>query len=136
MLTLQKSFSNKYEDIDETIKVEAIVLSNCKKKEYKDVYKIKIETINGSSKYEGTNLQLSIKNNKTIIEYGDQISFTGEFEQAQIQRNYKGFNYREYLKTQRIYGLVTTSKIDNIEKRKYNKVLIFINSLRNQIVKN
>ena len=44
------------------------------------------------------------------------IIFTGEFEEPQIQRNYGGFNYKQYLKTQKIYGLVTTNKIEKVEK--------------------
>lgn len=133
---LENSFNNKYKNVQENVKIEATVISNCKEKEYKDVYTIKIETINGSHEYKGTKLQLYIKNNKNVIEYGDKISFVGEFEQAEVQRNYKGFNYREYLKTKKIYGLVTTSKIEKIEKEKYNKILIFINNLSNKIVKN
>jgi len=133
---LENSFNNKYKNIEGTVKVEAVVVSNAKEKEYKDVFKIKAETINGSTKYKGTHLQLSIKNNKTVIEYGDKIIFTGEFEQGEVQRNYKGFDYREYLKTNKIYGLVTTNKIERIEKDKYNKVLIFINNISNKIVEN
>ena len=132
---LENSFNNKYKNVQENVKIEATVISNCKEKEYKDVYTIKVETINGSNEYKGTKLQLSIKNNKNVIEYGNKISFIGEFEQAEVQRNYKGFNYREYLKTKKIYGLVTTSKIEKIEKEKYNKILIFINNLSNKIVK-
>ena len=136
ILSLENSFDNKYLDIQGNIRVEAIVVSNAKEKEYKDVFKIKIETINGSTKYKGTHLQLSIKNNKLDIDYGDRITFIGEFKQAEEQRNYKGFDYREYLKTNKIYGLVTTNIIEQIEKEQYNKILIFINSLSNKIVKN
>ena len=136
ILSLENSFDNKYLDIQENIKVEAIVVSNAKEKEYKDVFKIKVETINGSTKYKGTYLQLSIKNNKSDIEYGDKITFTGEFKQGEQQRNYKGYNYRQYLKTNKIYGLVTTNKIEKIEKEQYNKILIFINKLSNKIVNN
>lgn len=133
---LEKSFKTKYKNIKEKIKVEAIVISNVKEKEYKDEYIIKVKTINSNKKYDGTNLKLSIKSNKNKLEYGDKIIFTGEFEEPEVQRNYGGFDYKQYLKTQKIYGLVTTNKIEKIEKGKYNKLLILINKINQKIVDN
>lgn len=133
---LEKSFKTKYKNIKEEIKVEAIVISNVKEKEYKDEYIIKVKTINSNKKYNNTHLKLSIKNNKNKLEYGDKIIFTGEFEEPEIQRNYGGFDYKQYLKTGKIYGLVTTNKIEKIEKGKYNKLLILINKINQKIVDN
>jgi competence protein ComEC len=136
ILILEKSFENKYKNITGEIQVEAIVVSNANKKEYKDVYIIKIISINGDKKYKGTRLKLSIKSNKNNIEYGDKIVFTGEYEEPETQRNYGGFNYKEYLKTKNIYGLISTNKIDKIEKKSYNKILILINKFSNKITQN
>jgi competence protein ComEC len=136
ILILEKSFENKYKNITGEIQVEAIVVSNANKKEYKDVYTIKIISINGDKKYKGTRLKLSIKNNKNNIEYGDKIIFTGEYEEPETQRNYGGFNYKEYLKTKKIYGLISTNKIEKIEKKSYNKILILINKFSNKITQN
>lgn len=133
---LEKSFKTKYKNIKEEIKVEAIVISNVKEKEYKDEYIIKVKTINSNKKYNNTHLKLSIKNNKNKLEYGDKIIFTGEFEEPEIQRNYGGFDYKQYLKTGKIYGLVITNKIEKIEKGKYNKLLILINKINQKIVDN
>lgn len=134
ILILEKSFKTKYKNIQSEIKVEGIIVSNIKEKEYKDEYIIKVRSINSNKKYNNTHLKLSIKNNKNKLEYGDKIIFTGEFEEPQIQRNYSGFNYKQYLKTQKIYGLVTTKKIEKLEKGKYNKLLIFINKINQKIV--
>lgn len=133
---LEKSFNTKYKNIPEEIKVEGIIVSNVKEKEYKDEYIIKVKTINSNKKYNGTQLKLSIKNNKNTLEYGDKITFTGKFKEPEVQRNYGGFDYREYLKTRKIYGLVTTNKIEKVEKRKYNKLLIVINKINQNIVNN
>lgn len=133
---LEKSFNTKYKNIPEEIKVEGVVVSNVKEKEYKDEYIIKVKTINSNKKYNGTQLKLSIKNNKNTLEYGDKITFTGEFEEPEVQRNYGGFDYKEYLKTGKIYGLVTTNKIEKVGKGKYNKLLILINKLNQEIVNN
>lgn len=46
------------------------------------------------------------------IKYGSIISFKGEFIEPEIQRNYKGFSYKEYLKSIGIYG---TIKADNVK---------------------
>lgn len=133
---LENSFNIKYKNIPEEIKVKAVVISNIKEKEYKDEYIIKVKTINSNKKYNNTHLKLSIKNNKNKLKYGDEITFIGEFEEPQVQRNYGGFDYKEYLKTQKIYGLVTTNKIEKVEKGKYNKLLIFINKINQNIVNN
>lgn len=131
---LEKSFKTKYKRVQGEIKVEGIVISNIKEKEYKDTCTIKVKSINGNKKYNGTNLNLSIKNNKNKLEYGDKVTFTGEYKEAEVQRNYGGFDYKEYLKTKKIYGIAQTSKIEKIEKAKYNKLLIFINKINSKIL--
>lgn len=131
ILILEKSFKTKYKNIQAEIKIEGVIVSNVKEKEYKDEYIIKVKSINSNKKYNNTHLKLSIKNNKNKLHYGDKIIFKGEFEEPEIQRNYGGFNYKQYLKTQKIYGLVTTNKI---EKGKYNKLLILINKINQKII--
>lgn len=133
-LILEKSFKTKYKNIQAEIKIEGVIVSNVKEKEYKDEYIIKIKSINLNKKYNNTRLKLSIKDSKNELQYGDKIIFTGEFEEPQIQRNYGGFNYKQYLKTQKIYGLVTTNKIEKVEQGKYNKLLILINKINQKII--
>ena len=136
ILSLENSFNNEYKTIYESAKIEAIVVSNCKEKEYKNEYKIKIESINGNKDFSNTCLLLSMKDKKQKIEYGDKIFFLGEFEKASEARNNGGFNYKQYLKTNGIYGLISTTKIEKIQKGQYYKILIFINNVRNKIIEN
>ena len=58
--------------LPEKIEVEATVVSNKQEKEYKNIYKIKIEKINKNKKYENICLYLSA-NKKIKLMYGDKI---------------------------------------------------------------
>lgn len=133
---LEKSFKTKYKNIQGEIKVEGVVISNIKEKEYKDTCTVKVKSINGNKKYNGTNVSVSIKNNKNKLEYGDRITFDGEYKEPASQRNYGGFDYKQYLKTKKIYGTIKTSKIEKLEKGMYNKIPIFINRINSKIVEN
>lgn len=133
---LERSFETKYENIQGEVKVQAIVISNINKKEYKDTCTIKVKNINGNKKYNGTVLLLSIKNNKKKLEYGDKITFIGQYKKPTSQRNNGGFDYKQYLKTKKIYGIIETNKIEKIEKFEYNKLLIFINKINSKITNN
>ena len=97
------------------------------------MYKIKIN----SGEYKGKNFYLYInkqENNK--LEYGDLIEINGEYEIPSEARNNKGFNYREYLKTKKIYGSIkmNSKNIKIIERNKLNSILILSNKVRNYII--
>ena len=72
-----------------------------------------------SNSYEVKIMESKIKNTKIIIytkkevdlKYGDIIQVSGEFSKGEIARNYKGFNYRKYLKQRKIYGSMYASNI-------------------------
>lgn len=71
------------------------------------------------------------------LQYGDKITFAGKYIEPEGDRNYKGFNYKEYLKTKKIYGSFKTK--DNVEfigKNKLSKTFIYINRIREKIIKN
>ncbi len=97
------------------------------------MYTIKIE----SGKYKGKKFYLYVKKNENNkLKYGDLIEINGEYKIPSKARNYKGFDYREYLKTKKIYGSI---KLDNnsikiIEENKLNVVLTLSNKIRNHII--
>ena len=76
------------------------------------------------------------KNEKEKLKYGDLIEINGEYEEPSEARNYKGFNYKEYLKTKKIYGSikVDSSNVEIIKENKLNLILILSNKVRNYIV--
>ena len=104
-------YKNKYKS-GEKITGEAVILSDKQEKEYQNVYKIK---------YKDTYLYLKInKNLFQDLNYGDKVKFSGEYIEAMGQRNYGGFNYKQYLKTLKIYGSIKAEKIEIIAKNQTN----------------
>ena len=90
-------YENLYKNINE-IELLGEIVSNKTEKEYNDRYKMKVL----EGKYKNTYLYINV--NKNIeLEYGDRITVKGIFKEPQTARNYKGFDYKEYLKTLKIY---------------------------------
>lgn len=104
-----------------------------KKKEYSDIYTIKLKT----GKYKGKKFYLSVKKNKNgKLKYGDLIEADGEYIIPSEARNYKGFDYREYLKSKKIYGTIKNSNknIKVIKEDNIGIVLKLSNNIRNYII--
>lgn len=122
-------YENKYKIIKKSNFI-AVVISDKKEKEYSEQYKIKIEEIDKNKKYRNTNLLLNIKKGQEL-KYGDKIKFEAEYIEPSTQRNYGGFNYKQYLKSIQIYGIVNTNSVIKIGTGKTN---IFEN-ISNKIIK-
>ena len=118
----------------EKLNIIGTIVDNGEEKEYKNVYKLKIHSINGNSKYKNMYLYIETKNK---LEYGNKISFKGEYTEPTQQRNYGGFDYKEYLKTKKIYGTVELeSNFKCIKQNNINFVFYNINKLSKQIQSN
>ncbi len=107
------------------------MFGDCVEKEYTNMYTIKIK----SGSYNNKKFYLyTDKENK--LKYGDLIEINGEYGIPNEARNYKGFNYREYLKTKKTYGSIKVDKnqIKVIEDNKLNLILILSNKIRNYII--
>ena len=125
-----------YKNIDE-IEGEAIVISSKKEKEYNNLYKIKISYLNKSSKYKDSSLYLKVnKKNSKDLQYGDKIKIKGEFIEPEVERNYGGFNYKEYLKSLNIYGTIKANSVKVIGKDKMSFISKLSNSICIEIEKN
>lgn len=97
---------NKYSKIsDMPIKEMVTIISDIQEKEYKKVCTAKI--ISNNKK-----ILINIKMSQNIpsIKYGDSLYIEGEFKQPEEARNYKGYNYKQYLKTKKIIGTVELEK--------------------------
>lgn len=122
-------YNSLYKNIDE-IEGEAIVISNKKEKEYIISYKIKINNLNSSLNYKDTCLYLKVnKCNSIDLQYGDKIKLVGEFVEPEVARNYGGFNYKEYLKSLKIYGTCKANSVKVIGKEKVNDIPKLSNSI-------
>ena len=132
LICLNYKYNKIYENLPNTIKGEAVIIGDKIEKEYNYTYTIKMK----SGNYKNKRFILSIKKDENKLEYGDLIEIEGEYILPTEKRNYKGFNYREYLKTKKIFGIikVNNNKIEIIEKSKINKALIITNELRNSII--
>ena len=134
--------NNKYNKIYELldnkeITVSAVVVSNVKKSKYNDSYTIKVNKIS-NKKFDNINLKLNVKNpNGKILQYGELINIKGKFKVPNVKRNYKGFDYREYLKTKNIYGILECkpNQIQVLDKNKINPVFLISNIMKNKIIK-
>ncbi|MCF0125668.1 MAG: DUF4131 domain-containing protein, partial [Clostridia bacterium] len=113
----------------EILKEDAIIISNKKEGEYQNQYKIKIISDN---KYKNTYLYLKA-NKKIKLEYGDKIKIKGEFEKGKISRNYGGFNYNQYLRTQKVHGIVKANMVEMNGKNGVNIILRLSNKIKLKI---
>ena len=115
--TIVNSLNYKYENLykdKEELSYTGVIVSNPIKKKYKNRYKVKVV----EGKYRNTYLYIDTN---IKLEYGDKVNIKGIYEEPEIARNYKGFDYKQYLKTKKIYGIV---KVDSIEKLGTNKYRI------------
>lgn len=129
-------YNSLYKNVDE-IEGEAIVVSGNNEKEYTNSYKIKITNLNKSNKYKDTYLYLKTnKKNSIELQYGEKIEIKGKFVEPEIARNYGGFNYKEYLKSLKIYGTCKADSVKVIEKDKGRFIVRLSNSLHIKIREN
>ncbi len=128
---LESKHENLYQDVD-TAQVVGTIISDKKETTYKTSYTIKVDSINNSRKYKGTNILIYLPKN-IMLDYGDKISLNGNYERANVATNYKGFDYREYLKQKNIYGIVHADEVRVLEKNNLNCVKIIFNNIRTKI---
>lgn len=131
VLYQNNQYKNLYSSFDEKeISIVATVVSNAKEKDYKKVYKIKVESVNGNTRFKNTYLYLDVKNNLNIdLEYGGKLEITGEFCEPSTRTNYKGFDYKEYLKTLKIYGTVELKNIEKVGLPRNVSIFNYSNSI-------
>lgn len=124
---LDNKYKKLYSNVEE-INAIATVIDNGAKKEYSTIYKIKIEIINDYSRYKNTNLYLKINNSLNInLQYGDKIQINGNYIKPDTSRNYKGFDYSNYLRTLKIYGTIKANNVKVIEQNT-EKSLFYISN--------
>ena len=142
---------DKIYELDKTTSdFKAIVLGIKSEKDYKITYIIKIKVNDALNSYAKETINENMKivklmNNKKFLidvkikeynqklEYGDVIEFKGTYNKPNSQRNYRGYNYSLYLKTQKIYGTFECNKISVISKNKGVLILKGIISFKEYI---
>lgn len=96
--------NNEYENSIKTMKNSqsyiGVIISNPIQKEYYTRYLLKLTKANEKEVNITVYLQIKGKNN---FKYGEEISFTGQYEEPDTARNDKGFKHKQYLKSNRNY---------------------------------
>ncbi len=114
--------NNKYERIYKNLEGKEIKLNGKIVEILNEKYKVKII----SKKYKRLYIYLQ---SKEKLEFGDEVIVYGKYEIPNQARNYKGFNYREYLKTLKIIGTVKSGKITVINNNSINSIFTKIDKL-------
>ena len=111
-------FKNKYQNLDN----EKISLKGLITNKIEDKYIIKINNNN-----------FYLTGVKKNLKYGDKIIVDGTYIEPSKQTNYKGFNYKNYLKTKKVYGTIKVNNIKVISKNNGNIILKYVNKTKNII---
>ena len=116
ILIQNKNYENIYRDLkEEKVEIQGKIISVEKEK-----YKLKIT----SNKHKNKFLYLRCKEK---LEYGNEVKIYGKYEIPNQSRNYKGFDYRNYLKTLKIVGTVNAQKVTIIQNNSINFFFTKIN---------
>lgn len=127
VLIQNKKYEHLYQEGE--VNLEAVIVDNKTEKEYKNQYKIKVISNN---KYKNTYLYLKT-NKSTELEYGDKINVTGKFTKPDIARNYGGFDYKEYLKTVKVHGILNVEDIKVTDKNQVNFIFTLANKTKLEV---
>lgn len=111
-------------------KIVCIIVSNREEKEYYNTYKIHVIESKKIKVLEEKYFYLQAKKNSfQNLEYGDMLEISGNYKKAEGQRNYGGFDYQNYLKTKKIYGIINVSKMEILDKKRANILMMVANDI-------
>lgn len=132
--------NNRYDNINENLNAKSIKLigticSRIEETDYKYIVTIKTE-----KRYKNVKMIIYFNKDKVELEkltYGNEIVITGKYNEPDGRRNYKGFNYKEYLKTKEIYGIIECeSEVQVVKTKNLNFIQLAINNLSIKIKQN
>ena len=101
-------------------------------------YRFYIDIKNNSNDLNTKSLAKLQNKNITNLEFGDKVKIKGEFIKPEKQRNYKGFDYNNYLKQKDILGTIKVQELERIGQNKslknnfINLVNNYVQSLKNK----
>ena len=132
--------NNRYDNINENLNAKSIKLigticSQIEETDYKYIVTIKTE-----KRYKNVKMIIYFNKDKVELEkltYGNEIVIAGKYNEPDGRRNYKGFNYKEYLKTKEIYGIIECeSEVQVVKTKNLNFIQLAINNLSIKIQQN
>ena len=129
VLIKDNKFNQLYKD-EQKLTIRGVIVSNKEEKEYKDTYKMKVKYCNEYSEYKNKYLYIKISKKMNIeANYGDEVIVEGKFLEPTGQRNYGGFNYKQYLEVLNICGSINVEKIQMKDTKKVNIIFYLANKL-------
>ena len=126
---LNNKYENFYKKVNGNIEIEAVVISSCRESDYYNSYTIKGKT----NEFKNKKIILYVKKS-TKLEYGDKIKIIGELYEPEDVRNYKGFSYKKYLQTEKIYGTIKAGNLEIISKNNTKYIFKLSNLATNKII--
>ncbi len=126
VLFLNKKYEQAFQE-DENIQVIGIVISPKIEKQYYDLYQVKLL---GSKHF---NLFIQVSKKIGELEYGDKVQLQGEYKKPIEQRNYGGYDDKQYLRTLKIIGRVKVHQIEIMGKKQINPILQLANQVNLKI---
>lgn len=126
VLFQNNQYDNLYQD-GENIQITGIVVSQKVEKQYYDLYQVKLLDSKPFRLY----IQVSKKSKE--LEYGDKVRLQGKYSKPSEQRNYGGYDDKQYLKTLKIVGRVKVNQVEIIAKKQINGILQFANNMNLKI---
>lgn len=128
-LFLNNKYKKFYKKVEDTPTINAMIISSKKEGNYYNSYVIK-----GKSGIYKNKKFILYTNKSYSFTYGEIIGIKGEFFEPDETRNYKGFNYKNYLKTEGIYGTIKAENIKNYNKNKAKLIFKLSNLVREKII--
>ncbi len=114
--------------VEENLNLTGIIIGEKQEKRYYNKYIVK-------AKYNNKNFKLYIYTKKDIeLNYGDKIAFSGTYTRPEKQRNYKGFDYSQYIKQLKVYGTIRCEEIKFIKNNQGNGIFKISNQILERIV--
>lgn len=133
---LENDFNERYKKIiNNEVQIIGTIISNPIEKEYNLQYILKVEDINNDSSFKDTKILIKIKKKNSKLKYGDKIKINTQIKEPEIQRNEGGFNYKQYLKTKKIYAIADVNKINLMKENNVNFIDKFTNVISRSISK-
>lgn len=109
-------------NISKSNNYKGIIVEEKEEEDYKNVYIVKLQSENKTINNRKCILNLNNKKDNKKLSYGDEICFGAEYLIPEGKRNYGGFDYSLYMKTQKLYGTFETENYELINKNKGNKL--------------
>ncbi len=120
------AYINKFYNCEDEYTIIGNVISVNKDDYYSKVL-VEVKKINKSTVKGKFKCYVYIKKDKSTINEGDCLQIYGSFSEISEERNYGGFNYKKYLQSKQIFGLIKTENfilLDDKQVGLYERIII------------